>query len=91
MDTYAIDFETYYDKVCSIKSLGTRGYFSHPEFDCYMVSVAGDNGFEFVGNPRDFDWSRLAGNVVLSHNASFDQLLYLFGAESGWWDLVGYK
>ena len=91
MDTYAIDFETYYDKVCSIKSLGTRGYFSHPEFDCYMVSVAGGNGFEFVGNPRDFDWSRLAGNVVLSHNASFDQLLYLFGAESGWWDLVGYK
>ena len=83
--TYAVDFESYYDKQCSITTLGPRGYFSHPDFDAYMVSVVGDDGYEFCGNPRDFDWTMLTGNVVLSHNASFDESLYLFGVEKGWW------
>lgn len=86
MDTYAIDFETYYDKRCSIKTLGPLGYFSHPDFDAYMVSVVGDNGVKFVGPPKDFDWSLIKDNKVLSHNASFDESLYLFGARQGWWD-----
>ena len=50
--TYAVDFETYYDKNCSIKTLGTLGYFSHPDFDAYMVSVVGDEGTNFVGDPK---------------------------------------
>jgi DNA polymerase I-like protein with 3'-5' exonuclease and polymerase domains len=86
MDTYAIDFETYYDKRCSIKTLGPLGYFSHPDFDAYMVSVVGDNGVKFVGHPKDFDWSLIQDNRVLSHNASFDESLYLYGARQGWWD-----
>ena len=86
MITYALDYETYYDKQCSIRILGPRGYFSHYDFDAYMVSVVGDDGYEFVGHPKDFDWSLLDGNVVLSHNASFDESLYLYGVEQGWWD-----
>ena len=86
MIIYALDFETYYDKQCSIRVLGPRGYFSHHSFDAYMVSVVGDDGYEFVGHPKDFDWSLLNGNVVLSHNASFDEALYLYGVECGWWD-----
>ena len=85
MKTYALDFESYYDKNCSITTLGPRGYFSHPDFDAYMVSVVGDDGYEFCGNPRDFDWSMLTGHVVLSHNASFDESLFIFGVEKGWW------
>lgn len=85
MITYAVDFESYYDKVCSITTLGPRGYFSHPDFDAYMVSVVGSDGYQFCGNPKDFDWMMLTGNVVLSHNASFDESLYLFGVEKGWW------
>jgi hypothetical protein len=85
MITYAVDFESYYDKECSITTLGPRGYFSHPLFDAYLVSVVGDDGYEFCGNPRDFDWTMLNGNVVLSHNASFDESLFLFGVEKGWW------
>ena len=87
-NTFAVDFETYYDKGCSIKTLGTLGYFSHPDFDAYMVSVVGDEGTNFVGDPRVFDWSSLKGHTVLSHNASFDETLYLFGVRKKWWPKV---
>ena len=88
MKTYALDYESYYDKECSIKTLGPLGYFSHPDFDAYLMSVVGDDGFEWVGNPKEFEWSMLEGQRVLSHNASFDETLYLFGVEKGWWDSV---
>lgn len=85
MITYAVDFESYYDTECSITTLGPRGYFSHPLFDAYMVTVVGDDGYVYAGCPREFDWAILNDHVVLSHNASFDESLYLFGVESGWW------
>tara|TARA_R100000664_G_scaffold34244_2_gene55677 strand:+ start:4767 stop:6536 length:1770 start_codon:yes stop_codon:yes gene_type:complete len=85
MNIFAVDFETYYDKECSIKTLGTLGYFSHPKFDAYLVSVVGTDGTKYVGHPKDFDWGILDGGIVLSHNASFDETLYLYGVEQGWW------
>jgi DNA polymerase len=88
MEVYAVDYETYYDRVCSIKRLGTLGYFSHPEFDAYMVSVVGSDGYTFVGPPSEFDWGMLEGQIVLSHNASFDETLYLYGVERGWWPRI---
>ena len=90
MNTYALDYESYYDKDCSIRKLGPLGYFSHFDFDAYLMSVVGDDGLSWVGNPRDFDWEILKGNAVLSHNASFDETLYLFGVDKGWWPLVDY-
>jgi len=90
MVTYALDYESYYDRSCSIRRLGPLGYFSHPEFDAYMVSVVGDNGYEFVGHPKEFDWGLLEGQRVLSHNASFDETLYFFGVERGWWPSVDF-
>ena len=78
MKTFALDFETYYDKDCSIKKLGFNCYFSHPDFDAYKLSVVGDDGTSFVGCPKEgFDWSILEGHRVLAHNASFDESLYL--------------
>lgn len=88
MHTFALDFESYYDKQCSIKTLGPRGYFSHPDFDAYLVSVVGDEGTRYDAHPKDFDWSLLAGARVVSHNASFDEALYHFGVEQGWWPKV---
>ncbi len=85
METYALDFETYYDKSCSIKNLGSLGYFSHPEFEAYMVSVVGTDGTKFVGHPDFFDWHTLNGNIVIAHNASFDETLHLYGIKEGWW------
>jgi DNA polymerase len=88
MNTYALDFESYYDKRCSITTLGPRGYFSHPDFDAYMVSVVGDDGTRYCGHPNDFDWGTLTGGRILSHNASFDQALYFFGVEHNWWPSI---
>lgn len=81
----AVDFETYYDKEVSIKILGPRGYFSHPQFSAYLVSVVGNEGFTYVGDPREFNWNLLDGKVILSHNASFDETLFKFGVEKKWW------
>ena len=89
--TYALDFETFYSNDCSIRTLGPLGYFSHHEFDAYMVSVVGDDGYEFVGHPKDFDWDMLIDNVVLAHNASFDETLYKYGTTQGWWPDVKYS
>ena len=89
MRVFAIDFETYYDKEVSITKLGWKGYFNHPQFDPYMVTVYAEDDegkYEFVGNPKNLDWSFLEGNIALSHNASFDELPYLEGLENGWWD-----
>ena len=88
METYALDYETYYDKACSIRTLGPLGYFSHHDFDAYMVSVVGTDGTSFVGHPRDFQWDLLTDNVVISHNASFDETLYLYGVTQSWWPEV---
>ena len=87
---FAVDFETFYSKECSIKTLGPLGYFSHALFDAYMVSVVGENGYTFVGHPKDFDWSMLENNIVLAHNASFDETLYLYGVGRDWWPKVEY-
>ena len=88
MNTYALDYESYYDKACSIKTLGPLVYFSHPDFDAYLMSVVGDDGLKWVGHPKDFDWGILKGQRVLSHNASFDETLYLFGVTKKWWPKV---
>ena len=88
MKIYALDYETYYDKRCSIKTLGPLGYFSHPDFDAYMLTVKGTDGTEFVGHPKDFNWNLLNGNTALSHNAAFDETLYLYGTTKAWWPEV---
>lgn len=91
MITYALDFESYYDRECSIKTLGPHGYFSHPSFEAYMVTVVGDDGFRYAGHPKEFDWTILKDQLVLSHNASFDETLYLFGVDAGWYPSVDFK
>lgn len=85
MKTYAVDFESYYDSDYSISTLGPRGYFSHPSFDAYLVTIVGSCGFQYAGDPRLFDWNMLNGQEIVSHNAAFDESLYRYGAEVGWW------
>lgn len=73
----ALDWESFYDDECTITKLGNRAYFNHPKFDAYMLSAVSDDGIRWVGHPRDFDWSLIEDAHVLSHNASFDEGLYL--------------
>tara|TARA_R110000851_G_scaffold90785_3_gene198392 strand:- start:3870 stop:5630 length:1761 start_codon:yes stop_codon:yes gene_type:complete len=70
----AVDYETYYDKVVSVKTMGPWGYAHDPRTDIYMVSVVGE-GISFVGPPSEFRWDRLNGKHLCSHNAGFDHVV----------------
>jgi hypothetical protein len=72
----AVDFETYYDKDVSIKTMGVDAYLRHPLCDIYLVAIVGDEGEEFVGHPSEFDWASLEGRELWSHNAGFDRRVY---------------
>ena len=82
---FAVDFETYYDDNCNIKRLGLEGYLQDDKFDAYLVSIVGNNGFEWIGHPSEFDWSYLEGAQLVSHNAEFDESVYYRGVEKGLW------
>jgi hypothetical protein len=83
MKIVAFDTETYYDKECSVKTLGNWGYVHHPAFECYMISVY-DGESSWVGHPKDFDSKKwLEGNIILSHNAGFDVNVYQRLLEDG--------
>jgi hypothetical protein len=89
MKVIAFDTETYYDKECSVRTLGPWAYTRHPDFYCYLISVF-DGENSWVGEPKDFDWSMLAGAHVLSHNAAFDMEVYQAGVEKGLYPKVNY-
>lgn len=73
MKTYALDTETFYSSDCSITVAGLDAYVRHPDFSCYLLTIAGDDGYKYAGPPEAFDWSLLDGATVLSHNAAFDE------------------
>ena len=75
MNTYAIDFETYYDEKVSIKTLGVHNYLHHPDCVIYRVSVVGE-GLSWVGHPDDAPWEQIDGHRWVAHNAAFDRAVY---------------
>jgi len=76
MTTIAIDFETYYDRDYSLKKMDAWSYVHHPKFDCYLMSVYG-NDFKWVGHPKDFDqWHLFENSILVAHNAAFDSLVF---------------
>lgn len=77
-----IDFETYYDKTCSVVTLGAHAYCRHPDFEAYMVSLVNDE-LEWVGHPKDAPWKKIKGHTLVAHNASFDQVVFESLAEQG--------
>lgn len=78
----AIDFESTYAKDCDIGSLGAYHYLRQPKTDVYLVSIVGRD-FEWVGHPKDFDWSRLDGAFLLAHNLAWDGLVLAHLIECG--------
>jgi DNA polymerase len=79
MNYAAVDFESYYDDECDVKTLGVDGYIRHPKFDAYLVSIVADN-LEWVGHPKDAPWEKISGPdwEWIAHNASFDERIYDF-------------
>ena len=85
----AIDFETFFNKVCSVKPLGAWAYTHHPDYYCYLMSVC-DGEETWVGEPQDFDWATLEGAHLVSHNAAFDRTVYATGVEKGQWPRINF-
>ncbi len=72
--TYAIDFETYYDKRVSVSVQGVYHYLHDSACSIYLVAVYSDEAqFAYVGEPQGMDWSKLHGQQLVAHNARFDQ------------------
>lgn len=85
-----IDFETYYDNECSVKTLGSTAYCNHPDFDAYLVSIVyrtspkgGKPGklIKWVGHPKDADWEAIGNKIWVSHNMQFDWTVFLWCAK----------
>jgi len=73
MKTFAFDYETFYSTEYSVRNLSVWQYCHHPEFDPFLLAVAGDDGYEWVGHPKDFNWMLLHGSTVIAHNAAFEE------------------
>lgn len=82
--TAGVDFETYYDDECSVKTLGAYGYTHHPDYYAYCVSIVTDD-FEWVGDPSEAPWEKIAGFRWVAHNANFDQHVWEREVENHPW------
>jgi hypothetical protein len=89
LKTVALDTETYYDNEVSVKPLGAWKYSRHPRCDVYMISVS-DGKDTWAGHPRDFNFESLKGKRIVSHNAAFDEEIYLGQLEKGLWPKIEY-
>ena len=86
----SFDYETYYDKECSVKTLGADAYCRHPKFDPYLISVC--DGYEaWAGHAKDFNWGALEGETVVAHNAAFETQVTSWGVRNGRWPDVKVK
>ena len=70
----ALDVETVWSKQYSVATMGLDRYVKHPDFRVTIVSLVSDDGFEWVGDPRDLPVDRLNGQSICAHNAEFDSV-----------------
>ena len=70
MKTFALDTESEYDAKISVTTLGAWNYVRAT--NNYLLSVVGEDGFEYVGSPIGFDWSLLEGARIVMANAGYD-------------------
>jgi DNA polymerase len=71
MKTYAIDFETFYDKETSITTMGQWHYLRNDKTDIYLVAIHGPD-IDYVGSPKNAPWEKIDGHRWVAHNYSFD-------------------
>ena len=70
----ALDVETIWNKNYSVATMGLDRYAKHPDFRVTIVSLVADDGFEWVGDPRDLPADILNGQSICAHNAEFDSV-----------------
>jgi DNA polymerase len=78
--TVAIDFETYWAKDYAVTDAGPWTYVEDCRFECYQVAICGEDRegqpIEWVGEPKAAPWDRIAGCVWVSHNMTFDAVVW---------------
>lgn len=76
-DVISVDFECFYSTKLKygVRTMIAEEYVRHDLFDCYLISVAGENGC-WAGHPDEFNWSCLEGKILVSHNRYFDNTVY---------------
>lgn len=87
MHTITLDFETYYDKDCSLKKLTTLDYITHPKFKIHMLGLKVDDEPTRVFEPDQIPtilkryFYEGNKNTLVAHNTMFDGLIIqkLFG------------
>ena len=72
----AVDFESVYDTEYSVTKLGYHAYVHDARFNAYLVSFWGENGWHWVGHPKNAPWEKINGATWLSHNAQFDRAVF---------------
>ena len=72
----AVDFETVYDTEYSVTKLGYHAYVHDARFNAYLVSFWADDGWHWVGHPKNAPWEKINGATWLSHNAQFDRAVF---------------
>jgi len=87
MRTISFDTETPYSKEFTVKDLGVHKYAWDPRCEVYLISVC-DGREVWAGHPRDFNFDALDGATVLSHNAAFDEEMFLSHVGRGLWPKV---
>ena len=78
--TVAIDFETFWTKDYAVTDAGPWAYVEDPRFECYQVAICGEDRdgqpIEWVGEPKAAPWERIDGCVWVSHNVTFDAVVW---------------
>ena len=90
---FVIDWETYYDKDCTIKGTTAWEYCKHPLFAPYLVGLCWGDGDDdsWAGDPLEFDWGKLEGRYAIAHNRGFDYPVTLRAIEMGRMPDIGIK
>jgi len=79
----SVDFETYYAKGYTLKTMIAEQYCRHPRFDPYLLAVS-DGSQCWAGQPSEFNWEALEGKIIVSHNRYFDNTVYNEMVRRGW-------
>ena len=68
----AFDYETEFDEIKSVRTLGNRGYAQAlSKRGVYMLSGYNPEMGRVAGNPKDFPWEKIKGGWLVAHNMGF--------------------
>ena len=79
----AADIECQYTTECSLKELDSETFSRDSRSEPMLISMRGEDGSSYSGDPHEFDFEILDEATVIFHNASFDHTYLKIKAELG--------